>query len=61
MPKAYSNNRAKIVTDQSSKTPAITTSVMRDQYEEFERRAHAEGLTKSAKLRQLIEDYLRTR
>lgn len=61
MPKAYSSGRAKIVTDQSSKTPAITTSVMRDQYEEFERRAHAAGLTKSALLRKLIEDYLRTR
>jgi restriction endonuclease Mrr len=58
MPRAYSHNRVKIVTDRSSPIVYVTTGVLRAHAEELERRAHAEGLTKGAKLRDLVLRYL---
>lgn len=55
----HPDQRTKIATCRTLLTAYVTTSVMRDQYEDFEKRSHAAGLTKSAMLRKLIEDYLR--
>lgn len=53
--------RATMVTDRSTPLACVSTNIPRALYDEFERRAHAKGVSKAGLMRDLIETFLATR